>query len=123
MTVEIARAALAAAGRHQLAAETFGAWHARGLSHLDPAESVADASVRNLSRDTDPGALAVSLTASADGSTPWCGTGPMADCGGCNSSGGPTPPRCRRRAGNRRCPCISGPWSCATERVPVVLRE
>lgn len=57
LTPSIAQAALTAADEGRLAAETFGPWHDRGRGHLPPAESVAEAHVRELIGETDPSVL------------------------------------------------------------------
>lgn len=57
LTPEVALAALRAADAGQLASETFGPWHDRGRGHLEPACSVAEAYIRELTGETDSAAL------------------------------------------------------------------
>lgn len=65
LTSEVALAALQAADRGELAPETFGPWHDRGRGHLDPICAVAEAHVRELTGETDPAALTVTLAGRA----------------------------------------------------------
>ncbi len=57
LTPEVARAALMAADEGRLAPETFGPWHDRGLSHLPPADAVAQACVRDAIGEPRPNVL------------------------------------------------------------------
>ena len=59
LTPQVAVAALTALDAGRLAAESLGPWHDRGRSHLEPRAAVAEAHVRALIGETDPGALSV----------------------------------------------------------------
>ena len=59
LTHDVALAALQASDRGDLAPETFGPWHDRGRSHLEPAHAVAEAYVRELTGARSPDALTV----------------------------------------------------------------